>query len=71
MSRVILPVAAVLSFMNQVQGAEGLLVNASDFTIEDLAIEDTPGDGLKVNEGNNIVIRRLRTEWIAGLEGRC
>jgi len=56
----------VLSFKNQVQGAEGLLVNASDFTIEDMAIEDTPGDGLKVNEGKNIVIRRLRTEWTGG-----
>lgn len=56
----------VLSFKHQVQGAEGLLVNASDFTIEDLAIEDTPGDGLKVNEGKNIVIRRVRTEWTGG-----
>lgn len=56
----------ILSFKNQVQGAEGLLVNASDFTIEDLAIEDTPGDGLKVNEGKNIVIRRIRTEWTKG-----
>ncbi len=56
----------ILSFKHQVQGAEGLLVNASDFTIEDLAIEDTPGDGLKVNEGKNIVIRRVRTEWTKG-----
>lgn len=32
---------SVLSFKGQVQGAEGLLVNAGDFTIEDLAIEDT------------------------------
>jgi hypothetical protein len=48
----------ILSFKHQVQGAEGLLVIASDFTIEDLAIEDTPGDGLKVNEGRNIIIRR-------------
>ena len=31
----------MLSFKGQVAGAEGLLVNASDFTIEDLAIEDT------------------------------
>jgi hypothetical protein len=38
----------VLSFRNQVQGAEGLLVNASDFTIEDLAIEDTPGAVLSI-----------------------
>jgi parallel beta-helix repeat protein len=57
---------SILSFRNQVQGAEGLLVNASDFPIEDLAIEDTRGDGLKINEGSNIVIRRVRTEWTNG-----
>ena len=57
---------SILSFKGQVQGAEGLLVNASDFTIEDLAIEDTPGDGLKVNEGRNIIIRRVRAEWTNG-----
>ena len=57
---------SVLSFKNQLQGAEGLLVNASDFTIEDLAIEDTAGDGLKINEGRNIIIRRVRTEWTNG-----
>ena len=57
---------SILSFRNQVQGAEGLLVNASDFTIEDLAIEDTAGDGLKINEGRNITIRRVRAEWTNG-----
>lgn len=56
----------ILSFAGQVAGAEGLLVSASDFTIEDLAIEDTVGDALKVNEGENIVIRRVRTEWTGG-----
>lgn len=57
---------SILSFRGQVQGAEGLLVNASDFTIEDLAIEDAAGDGLKINEGRNIVIRRVRAEWTNG-----
>jgi parallel beta-helix repeat protein len=57
---------SVLSFQGQVAGAEGLLVNASDFTIEDLAIEDTVGDALKINEGSNIVVRRVRTEWTNG-----
>lgn len=57
---------SILSFKGQVQGAEGLLVNASDFTIEDLAIEDTAGDALKINAGRNIIIRRVRTEWING-----
>ena len=56
----------VLSFKDQIAGAEGLLVNASDFTIENLAIEDTKGDALKINEGKNIVIRKVRTEWTRG-----
>jgi parallel beta-helix repeat protein len=57
---------SVLSFKGQIAGAEGLLVNASNFTIEDVAIEDTKGDALKVNEGSDIVIRRVRTEWTGG-----
>ncbi len=57
---------SVLSFKGQIAGAEGLLVTASDFTIEDLAIEDTKGDGLKISDGENIVIRRVRTEWTGG-----
>ncbi|MFN3960453.1 MAG: parallel beta-helix domain-containing protein [Parvularculaceae bacterium] len=56
----------ILSFKDQVVGAEGLLVTADDFTAEDFAIEDTKGDGLKVNEGKNIVIRRVRVEWTGG-----
>ncbi len=56
----------VLSFKDQVAGAEGLIVTANDFTAEDFAIEDTKGDGLKVNEGKNIVIRRVRVEWTGG-----
>lgn len=57
---------SILSFKNQIQGAEGLLVNASDFTIEDLAIEDPVGDGIKINDGKNIIIRRVRAEWTNG-----
>lgn len=56
----------VLSFKGQASGAEGLIVNASDFTLENLAIEDTKGDGLKVNEGENIAIRGVRVEWTNG-----
>jgi len=57
---------SILSFKNQVQGAEGLLVTADDFVIEDLAIEDTVGDSLKINESTNVTIRRVRTEWTRG-----
>ena len=57
---------SILSFKNQIQGAEGLLVNADDFTIQDLAIEDTVGDALKINESDNVVIKNVRTEWTGG-----
>ncbi|MCX8072357.1 MAG: right-handed parallel beta-helix repeat-containing protein [Candidatus Binatia bacterium] len=56
----------VLSFRNQAAGAEGFLVTANDFTIEDLALEDSPGDLLKILGGNNITIRRVRGEWTRG-----
>jgi parallel beta-helix repeat protein len=56
----------ILDFKNQISGAEGILVTANDFTIEDLAIEDAKGDALKINDGKNIVIRRIRTEWTNG-----
>jgi parallel beta-helix repeat protein len=56
----------VLSFKGQVVGPEGLLVNANDFTIENLAIEDTMGDALKINQGKNITIHGVRIEWTNG-----
>ncbi|MBD2838441.1 right-handed parallel beta-helix repeat-containing protein [Pseudomonas sp. JM0905a] len=56
----------ILNFKGQKAGAEGLLVDASDFTIEDLALEDSKGDALKVVGGRNIVIRNVRTEWTNG-----
>jgi parallel beta-helix repeat protein len=56
----------VLTFKGQKAGAEGMLVNAGNFTIENLAIEDSKGDGLKINEGENITIRGVRVEWTRG-----
>ncbi|MBX9401827.1 right-handed parallel beta-helix repeat-containing protein [Lysobacter sp. BMK333-48F3] len=60
------PDKSVLSFKGQKAGAEGLLVNASRFVLENIAIEDSKGDGLKVNEGEHITIRNVRVEWTGG-----
>jgi len=57
---------SILSFAQQISGPEGLLVYANDFTIENLAIEDSKGDGLKINDGENITIRGVRVEWTGG-----
>jgi parallel beta-helix repeat protein len=56
----------VLSFAGQKEGAQGLLVKANDFTIEDIGIEDPAGDALTVQGGTNIIIRRVRAEWTRG-----
>src|SRR3569623_392155 len=56
----------ILSFAKQTSGAEGMLVTGDDFTIEDLAFEDTKGAALKVNGVKNTVIRRVRAEWTGG-----
>jgi parallel beta-helix repeat protein len=56
----------VLSFKNQVNGGEGILVTGDAFTAEDFGIEDTPADGLKVASVNGLTVRRVRAEWTRG-----
>ena len=55
-----------LTFKNEISGPEGILVYGNDFTIENLSIEDTRGDGLKINDGENITIRGVRVAWTDG-----
>jgi len=57
---------SILSFKNEISGPEGMLVYANDFTIEHVGIEDTKGDGLKINDGENVTIRDVRVEWTGG-----
>jgi parallel beta-helix repeat protein len=56
----------ILSFKDQKTGAAGMMVTAGGFTLEDLAIEDSKGDALKINGATGVTIRRVRTEWTGG-----
>lgn len=56
----------ILSFKKQDQGSEGILVTGNNFTIEDLAVEDAKGDGVKVNGAKGVVFRNIRAEWTGG-----
>jgi len=56
----------IISFADQPTGAQGILVTADDFTIEDIGLEDSPGDLLKIEGANGVTIRRVRAEWTAG-----
>ncbi len=57
---------SILSFATQKSGSSGLSVTAGGFVIEDVAIEDAKGDGLKINGADGVTIRRVRAEWTGG-----
>ena len=57
---------SVLSFGNQIQGSEGLMITANDVRLEGFAVEDTVGDAIKINECRNLVIDGVRVEWTNG-----
>jgi len=58
--------ATILSFKAQTDGAEGVLVTADGVTVTKLAIEDTPGDGLKFLGAAHPTMRDMRVEWTRG-----
>ena len=53
----------ILSFAEQTTGAQGILVTGDRFTAQDLAIEDTAGDGLKLEGVDGVNLLRVRAEW--------
>jgi parallel beta-helix repeat protein len=59
---------SILSFKNQVQGAEGLIVTGNDIVLEGFAVEDTKGDAIKINECKNLIVRKVRVEWTNGAD---
>ena len=56
----------VLRFDNQTSGAQGIYATGNNFVVEDIAIENTPGDSIKVEGSNGVTIRRVRVEWTNG-----
>ncbi len=56
----------ILSFTDQTSGAQGILVTGDDFLIQDIGLEDSPGDLLKIEGSNGVTIRRVRAEWTGG-----
>ena len=56
----------ILDFKGQLVGAEGLHVSGDGVVMEDFAVIDTKGNGIKSNNANQIVYRRLTTGWSGG-----
>jgi parallel beta-helix repeat protein len=54
----------ILDYQGQIGGSDGILaMGSSQLLVEDLAIRDTVGNGLKVLGSTNTTFRRLRTSW--------
>ncbi len=56
----------VLDFTNQEFGAQGLLVTANAFVMQDIGIENPRGDGVKVEGANGVTFENVRVEWTGG-----
>jgi parallel beta-helix repeat protein len=60
------PGKTILAFDQQKAGSDGLLITSSHVVVEDLAVENPKGNGIKSKGSDGIVFRRLRVEWTAG-----
>lgn len=47
-------------------GGEGLKIKANNFIIEDLTLQNSPGDAIKLEDSHHVTIRRIRTWWSNG-----
>ena len=56
----------VLSFRNLKSGGEGVKIVGKNISIEDLSIEDAPGDGIKAQHTDGITFRRINVTWTNG-----
>jgi parallel beta-helix repeat protein len=58
----------ILSFAGMETGAgtDGLHITADNITLEDFSVLDMRGDGVKIEGGRNIVVRRVRAGWSGG-----
>lgn len=56
----------VLSFKNLKSGGEGIKLVGNNITIQDLTIEDAPGDGVKAQHVDGITFRRINVTWTNG-----
>ncbi len=53
----------ILSFKHQHMGSKGIEATGDNFVIEDLAVEDTRGNAIKVVGAKNVTFRHVRTSW--------
>lgn len=56
----------VISFRNLKSGGEGIKIVGTNISIEDLSVEDAPGDGIKAQHTDGLTFRRINVTWTNG-----
>ncbi|MFC3880263.1 parallel beta-helix domain-containing protein [Algoriphagus namhaensis] len=56
----------VLSFRNLKAGGEGIKIVGNNIILEDLSVEDAPGDGVKAQHTDGITFRNINVTWTNG-----
>ena len=57
----------ILSFKDQIEGAQGLLVKAVEgITLEGFTVADSKGDAIKVQDCKDVIMRDLEATWTGG-----
>lgn len=57
----------ILSFKEQIEGGEGFLIkNVEDITLQGFTVADSKGDGIKVQDSENVILRDLEVTWTTG-----
>lgn len=56
----------VLDFADQDTGDDGLTVTSDGFTVENLWVKNSPGNGILVTGAEDVVFRNLKVTWDAG-----
>jgi parallel beta-helix repeat protein len=58
----------ILDFSKQKKGTggEGIKIKSNNFLMEDLTIQNSPGDAIKANDSSMVTFRRVRTWWSSG-----
>ena len=55
-----------LSFKGLKSGGEGIKIVGNNITIENLTVEDAPGDGIKAQHTDGITFRKINVTWTNG-----
>lgn len=56
----------VLDFAKQTVGDDGVTVTSDGFTVENITVKNTPGNGIVVTGADDVTFRNLRVSWDAG-----